>query len=151
MPTSFKWQQPPNMKLKKSENGLGVTFEPATRRHSLALIDLLDNFMRSKNALFKTNVKKSTTTQFQNEASIHTHRHPHTCPTVVDMSRTIFYPPPLKNSQNFIPPHLDPCPQPFFPPPIWNFGHIFPYLKNILHKDLMDNEISLMENAIYPP
>ena len=47
------------MKLKKSENGLGVTFEPAaTRRHSLALIDLLDNFMRSKNALFKTNVKK---------------------------------------------------------------------------------------------
>ena len=66
------------MKLKKSENGLGVTFEPAaTRRHSLALIDLLDNFMRSKNALFKTNVKKNTTTQFQNEASIHsTHRHP---------------------------------------------------------------------------
>ena len=58
---------------------------------------------------------------------------------------------PLKNFQNIFPPHLDPCPQPFFPPPISIFGHIFPPLKNFLPENLVENKISLMENAIYPP
>ena len=75
----------------------------------------------------------------------------HTCPAAVEMSRKIYFPPPLKNFQNIFPPHLDPCPQPFFPPPILIFGHIFPPLKNFLPENLVENKISLMENAIYPP
>ena len=34
--------------------------------------------------------------------------------------------PPLKNSENFFPPGLRGCPCGDFPPPIWNFGQIFP-------------------------
>ena len=45
----------------------------------------------------------------------------------------------------------DPCPQSFFPPPIWIFGHIFPNLKKFSHKNIVENEIYLMENTIYPP